>query len=713
MYEVVRICELQLEGMEFMPCVNGNCSGYPACVAHHTDTKKNKSELTSPNPLTIQSPISKNRTLRTPVKTRSKSKYQFDQDEEDEDVVDENEVTLEVDQVEEVGGSPTNVSPEQRRELIKKWTEVIKSPRLMNTENSALQEEIEQAQREKVKKWTQSPRKPKENQEVTTLLEENKTLKVELAQAQKEINTLSKGKKLLGQYVSKLEKELKEKKLETNEKETNETTKAHKELIKTQKENLAQMKKKVESAEKEKKSAEERCKKQKDENTQIKQMNDTVIKHQETLRQTILNLQQKIKSVSQSNPSDITHEKCRQILSEKNQEIESLKENANVYDAKLKNLLSDVMSKEKINMQLCDYLSMVKKVNKELELQNNKCRKEINEGEKRGQLQVVGSDQDLQMTDPQSGIQDQSGSLLSIPSLTQDPPNQDLQVADTQLGIDQSGSISIPEIGANVVLENGHEYSGSRSNAPDLSIEQVKTVGVEEDVVRSMVPIVEVKTAEIATETESNKQNDDVSKEAPTASSKTKDNVSGDRERSQKRPCFFYNRNGYCKFENECIYYHDKGKGPAKNDNLTKGGTYAGTEQQNHKRNQPCLYLSQGYCHRGMNCKYDHNTAKQDDKVERPVCKLYLKGNCKNGVNCSFKHVIKTKANSNSKTCKFFQKGWCKWGEECKYSHTTERQNRQNEYTSMSKNWEGKKMDIANQLQSAMKAAVSSIIKNM
>ena len=74
--------------------------------------KKNKSELTSPKPLTIQPPISKNRTLRTPVKTRSKSKYQFDQDEEDADVVDENEVTL----VEEVGGSPTNVIFDQDEE---------------------------------------------------------------------------------------------------------------------------------------------------------------------------------------------------------------------------------------------------------------------------------------------------------------------------------------------------------------------------------------------------------------------------------------------------------------------------------------------------------------------------------------------------------------------------------------------------------------------
>ena len=198
--------------------------------------------------------------------------------------MDENEVTLEVDQVEEVGGSPTNVSPEQRRELIKKWTEVIKSPRLMNTENSALQEEIEQAQREKVKKWTQSPRKPKENQEVTTLLEENKTLKVELAQAQKEINTLSKGKKLLGQYVSKLEKELKEKKLEKLGKSgEGETTKAHKELIKTQKENLAQQKQKMNNIGKERKDVEEKCKKLKDDLIKERQVSDTALKHQDTL----------------------------------------------------------------------------------------------------------------------------------------------------------------------------------------------------------------------------------------------------------------------------------------------------------------------------------------------------------------------------------------------------------------------------------------------
>ena len=32
--------------MEFMPCVNGNCKGYPECIAHHSDPQKNKKVTT-------------------------------------------------------------------------------------------------------------------------------------------------------------------------------------------------------------------------------------------------------------------------------------------------------------------------------------------------------------------------------------------------------------------------------------------------------------------------------------------------------------------------------------------------------------------------------------------------------------------------------------------------------------------------------------------
>ena len=32
--------------MEFMPCVNGNCKGYPECIAHHSDSQKNKKVTT-------------------------------------------------------------------------------------------------------------------------------------------------------------------------------------------------------------------------------------------------------------------------------------------------------------------------------------------------------------------------------------------------------------------------------------------------------------------------------------------------------------------------------------------------------------------------------------------------------------------------------------------------------------------------------------------
>ena len=59
---------------------------------------------------------------------------------------------------------------------------------------------------------------------------------------------------------------------------------------------------------------------------------------------------------------------CNGSKKEKEKEIEALKKQVSEYDVKMANMISRTMEEERKSIQLCEYLEMVKKVNKELEL---------------------------------------------------------------------------------------------------------------------------------------------------------------------------------------------------------------------------------------------------------------------------------------------------------------------------------------------------------
>ena len=230
--------------------------------------------------------------------------------------------------------SPVEVTPEQRRDLIKKWAQTIESPRSLKGERGE-----------------------------KSLLEENKSLKNELGQTKRELLTMGKDKEILAQYVKKLEKELKD----CNEKET---TKERKELVKLQKENMLHLTKKADKAEKERKEAEDSVKKLNSELMKVNQAHDVALKHQESWRKKVSELQSKLNSINMINTrkNDDEHVHCKNKIQEKEGEIVKLKEQISSYDTRNRNLLTDIMSKERTNLQLCDYLETVKEINKKLEM---------------------------------------------------------------------------------------------------------------------------------------------------------------------------------------------------------------------------------------------------------------------------------------------------------------------------------------------------------
>ena len=79
----------------------------------------------------------------------------------------------------------------------------------------------------------------------------------------------------------------------------------------------------------------------------------------------------------------------------------------------------------------------------------------------------------------------------------------------------------------------------------------------------------------------------------------------------------------------------------------------------------PCRTFAQnGYCPKGENCDYLHNTKNTNGDTTQGVyiCKNFReKGYCNEGSNCPYKH--------SKIICKAYAKGFCQLGPDCKDLH--------------------------------------------
>ncbi|XP_035225906.1 uncharacterized protein LOC118198357 isoform X2 [Stegodyphus dumicola] len=143
--------------------------------------------------------------------------------------------------------------------------------------------------------------------------------------------------------------------------------------------------------------------------------------------------------------------------------------------------------------------------------------------------------------------------------------------------------------------------------------------------------------------------------------------------------CFFYEKNGYCKYGDNCTYVHNKKSSYrdnriGKNANLRKQNNNSYVFRSSHiTRKIPCRYFKTGNCGKAENCLYSHSgetdsslisevsleSSKQvkkhkDSSVHKskkaPLCHYFKRGQCRNGDNCKFFHQKKYVSEKNSKT---------------------------------------------------------------
>ena len=384
-----------------MQCWNGNCEGYPSCCAAHADPKKNKQpELTSPKLSTNKKQKSRLDTVEEVLGAQNEGKETLQNPNSNWDNIctpsskgpnislqplSEWVGDINPNEVDSRARTPLRrlrsyVKGKERQDLITKCTstnkngsternnlcevEVRKIPRSESfSEGSDTMDFNSENEEENISSTTFTTTltstplcKPKSSDNLGKEKEKRTVVENSTSEHDKEKKGAHKGVVDEGKDKDELKK-------------TKEVARTQKELISIQKESIKQQQKKMENIEKERKCLEEKLKKVKEENNKTVQELDTVTKHTVVLRDQNKSLRDLLhRKQSEQDGTRRVESQTDKEKEDLRKEVSSLKESVKGYEAKLAGLLTEVMSKEKVNIQLCDYLDTVKNMNKKLEM---------------------------------------------------------------------------------------------------------------------------------------------------------------------------------------------------------------------------------------------------------------------------------------------------------------------------------------------------------
>ena len=216
----------------------------------------------------------------------------------------------------------------------------------------------------------------------STQANENKVLKMAYERSENEKRELIKEMQDKDSKIIKLDETIKEKQKHHQDGDLQikgelKIAKEHVKVLKDQIINLkAQQKQSHERNDnltKEIKISQQKVEEGKKEIMKTKEENKVLLSHQATLRLSNSANKQEIDQLKLSQGERAGNDggevnTLKQQLKEKHKEIATLKENCKTYEIRLETLITDLMSKERVTLHLCENLENVKFINKELEM---------------------------------------------------------------------------------------------------------------------------------------------------------------------------------------------------------------------------------------------------------------------------------------------------------------------------------------------------------
>ena len=548
-----------------MPCFKaGNCEGYwgnPKCLATHSNPKLN-SDASKPS----------SEKSRTPVVTRSKGRYG-------------NESTGH-DTSQKI--SITQVTPQGKQELIRKY---LQTQAVSRSEPRSMKQATISLDHGKVPNQSNTLRKNSQVQSEISFPTEDKesTLKTDSkSEPQCEKQPSLETETSLPLITPRKNSQTPSKSpFRTDDEESilKENSKAQKQLLSIQKETIKNNNLMITKKDKEIKELVEKCKKLSEDKGRLEKEIKTVTNKNLDIRDKLRTHLEVCPTNGSSTGSILTNKTvARSGLQESNvntEEVTSLKKLISEYEARNKNLVADLMEKERTNTHLCDHLDNVKNINKQLEMELGRRAQE------KPVSKIINA--------PDRTEHDYENEITSVQTINTHPNEIFIEQQTDMIDIQNLGKItettssskqsdSSPSSSSKKTEENAAEENTSlnkpKQNSPNK--DKCKSCGKQKCDKGKWC-------ATYVTRFKDNKTVKSTGKNDKENSNKNNNNYSDVRD-STTRLCFHFMK-GYCRYGDRCRFKH--------------GDTEDGCSSS-YARPTECFNFKNGYCKFGKNCNYDH-----------------------------------------------------------------------------------------------------------
>lgn len=338
---------------------------------------------------------------------------------------------------------------------------------------------------------------------------------------------------------------------------------------------------------KEQKSLHLQLEDEKKENTKLKDENKQLINHQITLRAANADYKKKFQE-SKNDEVDISLSEenvLKQQIKEKNKEISTLKENCKTYEDKLESLVTELMSKERVTSHLCENLETLKFINKELELQLERIKTEMDDIKE--DTKVKGD------------------------NMTPEFENDVIRIEDSKRWCKHGERCTMGQQCKFQHKKVTTENELHPNDAYDQTHVSIQAIDDKEVIIADEDIISEKCNGPYANDTDQAKDSQTFD-EPEQEKSESKNNFNFDK---RSKECKFYVK-GHCRYGDKCKFKHSESD--------------IESASVNSMKSIICKYYLHGRCNFGQTCKFKH------DIKDVPICKFGE--SCKKGFHCQYKH---------------------------------------------------------------------------
>ena len=322
----------------------------------------------------------------------------------------------------------------------------------------------------------------------------------------------------------------------------------------------------------------------------LKEENKQLINHQVALRSTNAELKEKVESAVVLVSDNEMEKKMNQQLREKSKEISSLKENCKEYEEKLQSLVTELMSKERVQLHLVENLDTLKFVNKQLELKLD------------------------EFTNSENGQFDEEIRFSCKKEKTNNYTEKQIKNLGKAIG--------------EPTKETTIEHNDKTIHCTEKIENENKEDGVQED---SMIVVDEWPGDQTESMHETH-EDDSLIQPSPKklkmcryfikGKCKKGDECTYSHCKQNEKQCQYF-QEGSCRFGKDCWFVHGE-----------EECSYS-REEKPIKKPVRCKNFEDGSCEFGDQCRFSHDIKTLQDNT--PIC--WHQENCRYGAKCKFKHT--------------------------------------------------------------------------